>query len=61
MRIPILPILPTLASSVVSSVGSQWFVAQNNFLDTPNGKLNESSEEKGLFLRVSIKSNQRFP
>jgi hypothetical protein len=61
MRIPIFPILPNLASSVVSSVGSQWFVAQKNFLDTSNGKLNESSEEKGLFLRVSIKSNQRFP
>jgi hypothetical protein len=61
MRIPILPILPNLASSVVSSVGSQWFVAQKSFLGTSNGKLNESSEDKGLFLRVSIKSNQRFP
>jgi hypothetical protein len=60
MRIPIYPILLNLASSVVSSVGSQWFVAQKSFFDTSNGKLNKSSEEKGLFLRVSIKSNQRF-
>jgi len=57
MRIPIFPILWNLASSVVSSVGSQLFVAQKGFLNTSNVKLNESSEEKGLFLRVSIKSN----
>jgi hypothetical protein len=60
VRIPIFPILRNLASSVVSSVGSQLFAAQESFLNSSNGKLNESSEEKGLFLRVSIKSNQRF-
>jgi len=59
VRIPILPILPNLASSVVTSVGSQWFVAQKSFLGTSNGKLNDSSEYEGSFLRVSIKSNQR--
>jgi hypothetical protein len=47
MRIPIFPILPNVASSVVSSVGSQLFVPQKSFLNTSNGKLNESSEEKG--------------
>jgi hypothetical protein len=61
VRIPILPILPNLASSLVTSVGSQWFVAQKSFLGMSNGKLNDSSEYKGLFLRVSIQSNQSFP
>jgi hypothetical protein len=56
VRIPIFSIL----RHVDSSVGSQLFVAQKSFLNTSNGKLNECSEEKGLFLRVSIKSNQRF-
>jgi hypothetical protein len=61
MRIPIFLTLPNLAQSVVSSVGLLRFVAKKSFLGRSNGKLNESSEENGLFLRVSFKSNQRSP
>ncbi len=42
-------------------MGLLRFVAKKIFLGWSNGKLNESSEEKGLFLRVLIKSNQRSP
>jgi len=32
MRIAIFPILPNLAELAVSSVGSQWFVAQKSLV-----------------------------
>jgi hypothetical protein len=42
-------------------VGLLIFVAQKSFLGRSNGKVKKSSDEKGLFLRVSIKSNQSSP